>query len=40
MVSIMHVNNETGIIQPVDILGGELEKRNVLFHVDANTELW
>lgn len=35
LVSIMHVNNETGIIQPVDILGGELEKRNVLFHVDA-----
>ena len=31
----MHVNNETGIIQPVDILGAELEKRNILFHVDA-----
>lgn len=35
LVSIMHVNNETGIIQPVDILGEELKKRNVLFHVDA-----
>ena len=35
LVSIMHVNNETGIIQPVDILGAELEKRNILFHVDA-----
>ena len=35
LVSIMHVNNETGIIQPVDRLGTELEKRNVLFHVDA-----
>ena len=35
LVSIMHVNNETGIIQPVDELGAELEKRNVLFHVDA-----
>ena len=35
LVSIMHVNNETGIIQPVDKLGVELEKRNVLFHIDA-----
>lgn len=35
LVSIMHVNNETGIIQPVDRLGEELEKRNILFHVDA-----
>ena len=35
LVSIMHVNNETGIIQPVAELGSELEKRNVLFHVDA-----
>ena len=35
LVSIMHVNNETGIIQPVFELGKELEARNVLFHVDA-----
>lgn len=35
LVSIMHVNNETGIIQPVEELGSELEKRNILFHVDA-----
>lgn len=35
LVSVMHVNNETGIIQPVDRLGTELEKRNILFHVDA-----
>jgi cysteine desulfurase len=35
LVSIMHVNNETGIIQPVQELGEELSKRNVLFHVDA-----
>ena len=34
-VSLMHVNNETGIIQPVEQLGNELEKRKVLFHVDA-----
>ncbi len=35
LVSIMHVNNESGIIQPVKEIGEELEKRNVLFHVDA-----
>jgi len=35
LVSVMHVNNETGIIQPVDELGDELEKRDILFHVDA-----
>jgi len=35
LVSVMHVNNETGIIQPVDELGNELEKRDILFHVDA-----
>jgi cysteine desulfurase len=35
LVSVMHVNNETGIIQPVKELGVELQKRNVLFHIDA-----
>ena len=35
LVSVMHANNETGIIQPVDIIGKELEKKDVLFHVDA-----
>lgn len=35
LVSVMHVNNETGIIQPVDVIGNELSKRGVLFHVDA-----
>lgn len=35
VVSVMHVNNETGIIQPVLELGEELQKREVLFHVDA-----
>lgn len=35
LVSVMHVNNETGIIQPVTELGEELYRRNVLFHVDA-----
>lgn len=35
LVSIMHVNNETGIIQPVDEIGDYLISQNVLFHVDA-----
>lgn len=35
IVSVMHVNNETGIVQPVEELGEELQKRNILFHVDA-----
>lgn len=35
IVSVMHVNNETGVIQPVKEIGKELEQRGVLFHVDS-----
>ena len=35
LVSVMHVNNETGIIQPVEYIGKALSERKVLFHVDA-----
>jgi len=35
LVSIMHVNNETGIIQPIKEIGEALRNRDVLFHVDA-----
>ena len=35
LVSVMHVNNETGIIQPVKELGEALQEQGVLFHVDA-----
>ena len=35
LVSVMHVNNETGIIQPVDVIGEALQGRDVLFHIDA-----
>ena len=35
VVSVMHVNNETGVIQPVKEIGEELDRRGVLFHVDA-----
>lgn len=35
LVSIMHANNETGIIQPVKEIGDELKNKRVLFHIDA-----
>lgn len=35
LVSLMHVNNETGIIQPVQELGDFLAEKKVLFHIDA-----
>lgn len=35
LVSVMHVNNETGIIQPVREIGKALKEKGVLFHVDA-----
>lgn len=35
LVSVMHVNNETGIIQPVKELGEALLEKDVLFHIDA-----
>jgi cysteine desulfurase len=35
LVSIMHVNNETGVIQDVQGIGEACRERGVLFHVDA-----
>jgi len=35
LASVMNANNETGIIQPVDIIGEELSKTDILFHIDA-----
>lgn len=35
LVSVMHVNNETGIIQPVKEIGDALMDSDVLFHIDA-----
>ncbi len=35
LVSIMHVNNETGIIQPVKEIGDWLSDKDTLFHIDA-----
>jgi len=35
LVSVMHVNNETGIIQPVEEIGDSLRNSEVFFHIDA-----
>lgn len=35
LVSMMHVNSETGIIQPIQEVGEALAKTNTYFHIDA-----
>ena len=35
LVSLMHVNSETGIIQPIKEVGEALEKTPTYFHIDA-----
>lgn len=35
LVSLMHANNETGTIQPIEAIGEEMYKRGIFFHVDA-----
>jgi len=35
LVSIMYVNNETGVIQDIKAIGALCRERDVLFHVDA-----
>lgn len=35
LVSIMHVNNETGVIQDIASIGNLLKEKGIVFHVDA-----
>lgn len=35
LISVMHANNETGTIQPVEDIGRLAHEKDVLFHVDA-----
>ncbi len=35
LVSVMHVNNETGVIQPLDDIAKALAQHEAFFHVDA-----
>ena len=35
MVSVMHANNETGVLQPIARVGALCRERGVLFHTDA-----
>jgi cysteine desulfurase len=35
LVSVMHANNETGVVQPISEIGKICSERNVYFHTDA-----
>lgn len=35
LVSVMHVNNEIGVIQDLAAIGAELHNKGIIFHVDA-----
>jgi cysteine desulfurase len=35
IVSVMHANNETGVIMPVEEMGAFLKTRGVIFHIDG-----
>ncbi|MDY6953692.1 MAG: cysteine desulfurase family protein [Thermodesulfobacteriota bacterium] len=35
LVSVMHANNETGVVQPIEQIGELTQAAGVLFHVDA-----
>lgn len=35
LVTIMHANNETGVLQPVEDIAALAKKRGILFHTDA-----
>ena len=35
LVSIMHANNEIGVVQPIKNIGKSCQQKDILFHVDA-----
>jgi cysteine desulfurase len=35
LITVMHSNNETGSIQPIQTIGGIARERNIIFHCDA-----
>jgi cysteine desulfurase len=35
LISVMHANNETGVIQPIEELSGIARRRGIVFHTDA-----
>lgn len=39
LVSVMHVNNEIGVIQDIQTIGAFLKEKGILFHVDAAQSL-
>lgn len=39
LVSVMFVNSETGIVQPVEQIGAALKDKGILFHIDATQAL-
>ncbi|MEJ5166991.1 MAG: cysteine desulfurase family protein [Thermoanaerobaculia bacterium] len=39
LISIMHANNETGTLQPIEEIGKISKEYNVLFHTDASQSL-
>ena len=39
LASIMHVNNEIGVIQDISAIGNLLHSRGILFHVDATQSI-
>ena len=36
LISLMHVNNETGVIQPIDELVNKINNKEIFIHVDAS----